>query len=505
MMTRQQKNYTDFVNLLFMAAYLVSASLVGYLFLYINFSETNIIMVYLLAVLLTARQTNGYVYGILAAIIATFAFNYFFTVPYFTFAVRDPKYLITLIVFIITAMITSALTSHVKQSAIKANEKEAETKALYLLTERLTKAENMHDIAKIAVKIISEVMQCPTGCLCFDENGLPEEKFVQQLSSEKQIDRDVTDPEELKHLIEGLRTDCVSGTEFNDWLIFGSDNVLGLIRLPVKKTVAMTEAQLRLLRSMIESIALAMDRHRSYQQRRKYRDATVQERYRGNLLRAISHDLRTPLSGIMGTAEMLMDMTNSNDPRHDLAKVIYNDADWLYSLVENILSLTRLQEGKLILKKQLEAVEEVVGGAVHHIKQHSPEHEITVEIPEELLLVPMDAKLIEQVLINLLDNAVKHTPKENEIRIQVSKNEAANYAVFSVADRGEGIAPIDLPHIFQMFYTSQTKQVDAQHGIGLGLPICDAIVKAHGGNIEVHNRSDGNGVEFIFSLPMEVN
>ena len=504
-MAIHQKNYSDFVNLLFMGAYLASASLVGYLFRYIHFTETNIIMAYLLAVLLTARQTNGYVYGILAAIIATLAFNYFFTAPYYTLAVYDPNYLITFVVFTITAMITSALTSHVKQSAIKANEKEAETKALYMLTDHLTDAESMHDIAEIAVKIITDVMQCQTGCLCFDENGLPEGKFVQQLSPEEQIHRDITDPEELKHRIEGLRTDSVSGTEFNDWLIFGRDNVLGLIRIPLKRTTAMTEAQIRLLRSMIESIALAMDRHRSSQQRQKYREATVQERYRGNLLRAISHDLRTPLSGIMGTAEMLMDMTNSNDPRHDLSKVIYNDADWLYSLVENILSLTRLQEGKLILNKQLEAVEEVIGGAVHHIKQHSPEHEITVKIPEELLLVPMDAKLIEQVLINLLDNAVKHTPKENEIRIQVSKNTATNDVMFSVADRGEGITQIDLPYIFQMFYTSQSKQADAKHGIGLGLPICDAIVKAHGGNIEVHNRSDGNGAEFIFSLPMEVN
>ncbi|MCE5196310.1 MAG: DUF4118 domain-containing protein [Negativicutes bacterium] len=504
-MAAQQKNYQDFSNVLYIGAYLTLASLVGYLFRYIHFSETNIIMVYLLAVLLTARQTSGYASGILAAIIATFAFNYFFTAPYFTLAVYDPNYLITFTVFIITAIITSALTSHVKQSAIKANEKEAETKALYLLTDHLTDAENMHEIAEIAVKIISDVMQCQAGCLCFDENGLPEKKFVQQISQDEHIDREVADPEDLRHRIEGLQTDNVSGKEFHDWLIFGRDTVLGLIRIPEKRATDLTEAQTRLLRSMTESIALAMDRYRSAQQKQKYREETVQERYRGNLLRAISHDLRTPLSGIMGTAEMLMDMSNANDPRHNLAKVIYNDADWLYSLVENILSLTRLQEGKLILKKQLEAVEEVIGAAVQHIKQHAPEYEITVKIPEELLLVPMDAKLIEQVLINLLDNAVKHTAKGNEIQITVFQNSAAKEAVFSVADRGEGIAPSDLPYVFQMFYISQTKQADGQHGIGLGLSICDAIVKAHGGTIEVHNRSDGIGAEFIFSLPLEVN
>jgi two-component system sensor histidine kinase KdpD len=149
-------------------------------------------------------------------------------------------------------------------------------------------------------------------------------------------------------------------------------------------------------------------------------------------------------------------------------------------------------------------VEEVVGGAVNHITQRSPGHEIIINIPSELFLVPMDAKLIEQVLINLLDNSIKHTPSGNDISVTVTKDERTDFAVFTVADRGEGIAEADLPNIFQMYYTSRTKHADAQHFIGLGLAICDAIVKAHGGNIEAHNRSDGEGAEFIFTLPTGV-
>lgn len=505
-MMAQQNNKTEtgFFYLLSMIVILFLASAIGYLFRIVGFPETNIVIVYLLAVLLTASRTRGYIYGILASVIATFSFNYFFTEPHYTFAVDDPSYIITFIIMTITALVTSTLTSHVKQSAIEAHEKEAITKALYMLTNHLTDAVDIHDIAGIATSIISDVMDCKAACLCFDENGLPEKTFIQQISPENQIHRDVANTEDIKHQIEGLRTGYCVGTEFFDWPIYGRDNILGIIRIPAERATIMTDAQTRLLRAMIESTALAMDRFRSAEQRLKYREETVQERYRGNLLRAISHDLRTPLSGIMGTSEMLMDMTKRNDPRYDLAEEIHKDADWLRSLVENILSLTRLHEGRLTLNKQPEAVEEVVGGAVHHTLQHSPEHEIIIDIPDELLLVPMEAKLIEQVLINLLDNAIKNTPSGNEISISVIKDEKTHCAVFTVADRGEGIADVDLPNIFQMFYTSHKKHVDAQQGIGLGLAICEAIVKAHGGNIEAHNRSDGHGAEFIFTLPMEV-
>lgn len=502
------KNNRIVINIFYilkMIAFLCLTTVTGYIFRMIGFPETNIVLVYLLGVLLTARFSKGYIYGILASVISIFAYNYFFTEPYYTLAVDDSSYIVTFIIMMITALLTSTLTSHVKKSAIEAQEKESETKALYMLTNHLTDAMDIHDIVGIAVGIISNVMNCNAACLCFDENELPERTFVQQTSPEKQIHRNTENIEDIKHKAEGLQTGYYIDIEFYNWLIYGRDNILGIIRIPADRAVVMTEAQTRLLRAMIESTALAMDRFISAQQQIKYQEETMQERYRGNLLRAISHDLRTPLSGIMGTSEMLMDMSKQSDPRCDLAKQIHEDANWLHSLVENILSLTRLQEGKLTLNKQPEAVEEVVGGAVHHIMQRSPEHEITINIPNELFLVPMDAKLIEQVLINLLDNAIKHTPPGSEISVSVINDEETSCAVFTVADRGEGITEADLPNIFQMFYTTHAKHADAQHGIGLGLPICDAIVKAHGGIIKAQNRKDCRGAEFIFTLPMEEN
>ena len=252
---------------------------------------------------------------------------------------------------------------------------------------------------------------------------------------------------------------------------------------------------------MLESTALAMDRLRVMKERIRTREEANQERYRGNLLRAISHDLRTPLAGIMGTSEVIMDMTEKDDARFSLVEGIYKDADWLHSLVENILSLTRLQDGRLTLNKQPEAVEEVIGAAVLTIGKRAPEREIAVQIPDDLLMVPMDARLIGQVLVNLLANAVKHTQPGEEICVTVFKDN--DFAVFTVADRGTGISERDLPHVFQMFYTTQGKGPDAKRGSGLGLAICESIVTAHGGGIHVQNRTDGKGAEFTFTLPLK--
>ena len=306
----------------------------------------------------------------------------------------------------------------------------------------------------------------------------------------------------MKKRLENLRDPFYAGEEFYDWPVYGGEGILGVVRIPGEKAEAFEETQKIFLHSMLECVALAMDRILAVRKQVRSRQQIQQERYRGNLLRAISHDLRTPLSGIMGTSEMIMDMSKKEDPRFDLAEGIHKDAIWLHSLVENILSLTRLQEGRMVIKKQPEAVEEIVGGAIAQMAGRSPGREIQVEVPEDVLMVPMDARLIMQVLINLLDNAVKHTPPEAEIKITVKKDLAGENAVFCVADRGEGIAPEDLPNIFQTFYTSRIKPVDAQKGIGLGLTICESIVSQHGGRMEAGNRTDGPGAEFQFTLPL---
>lgn len=479
-----------------------AASLIGLFFRAMGLPETNAALVYLLAVLLSTLIIPGYVFGSTMSVLAAFCFNYLFTEPYFTFTSNAPSYIITFLIMTITAFVTSSIIAHAKINEQKFKQQEADTKALYTLTDRLTTAACMHKIAGIAAESINKVICKNAACICFDEKGNPEKEYVFFSAENKQALLPTGGSPRYFEKLKHLQTPVYKGEEFYDYPIHGREMLLGVIRLPADGAQNLTKQQNTLLNSMIESTALAMDRFRSVQQRILLREETVQERYRSNLLRAISHDLRTPLSGIMGTTEMLMSMTDRQDERHALITDINEDAAWLYSLVENILNLTRLQDGKLAINKQLEAVEEVLGQAISHILRRYPKYDIAVTAPPELFLVPMDAKLITQVIVNLLDNAVKHTPHTEEIRIDVFEDKLNKHAVFCVKDCGCGIEDADFPHIFQTFYTSKTRSSDAQLGIGLGLAICETIVKAHGGTICAKNRPQ-KGSEFIFTLPLK--
>ncbi len=478
---------------------IVGASLLGAAFRHWQFHETNIVIVYLLSVMLTARFTKGYVYGLMATLASFLLFNWFYTEPYYSLKINDPTYIITIIIMTVTATITSALTSKVIQAAEESRVKEAESNALYQMTNHLTDAEDSDTIAMITVKTVSRILSCNAAFVCYDEKGIPEQTFVQRKDNGALIHREMGQLAEFQKRMENLHASYDVGREFYDFPIYGRTMILAVLRIPVDTAQNMNSSQIRMLHSMIESASLALERFRSLQAQARSREETAQERYRGNLLRAISHDLRTPLSGIMGTSEMIMGMTDREDPRYDLARGIYDDADWLHALVENILNLTKFQDGHLPLKKEPEAVEEVIGAALMVLEKRLPGREIAVAIPDSLLMVPMDARLITQVLVNLLDNAAKHTPDDREIAISVT--EEPDFVRFCVADRGCGIPEEALPKIFQMFYTTTNHETSTKRGVGLGLSICQSIVEAHGGEISARNRPEG-GAEFSFTLPI---
>lgn len=479
------------------------ASGISYLFDLVGFPETNIVIVYLLSVILISRFTLGYAYGIIASITATLLFNYLFTSPYYTLTVDNPSYLITFVIMTTTAIITSALTTRTNQNKLKAEQKESEAKALYNLTSRLTDALDIDQIVSVSTQMISNVLDCQAGCLSFDQKGNPKSYFIQQRTPDHQVEIKIDDPESLKYRIMSLRSGYDITEEYYDWPIYGQETILGIIRIPEETAKDLDETRKRILLSMIENTALAMDRVYLAEERLKSYEETTQERHRGNLLRGISHDLRTPLSGIMATSEMLKGMTEVTDIRYDMMEAINNDAIWLHSLVENVLSLTRLQDGKLTLNKENEAIEEVIDEAIRKIKNRAPDQVVNVDMPNDVLLIPMDGKLILQVFINLLENAIKHTKSDKPISIMVYKEESDNKVIVKVLDQGKGIANEDLNNIFKPFYTAGSKHADSKNRVGLGLTICDSIIKAHGGEISAQNREDNSGAEVIFSLPLE--
>lgn len=494
-MYKIRKNIFEVIK---MAGIFAAATIVGMIFRYLGFPEPNIVIIYILAVLLTSRFTAGYSYGILSSFISMLGFNYFFTAPYYTLKVYDPGYFITFSVMALTAFITSALTSKEKILAKKAADKELESRILYTLINQLSDVNEIEKVIEIATRSISNLIENDASCIYFGNGN--KYIYIQQFG-EKQVHRSSDNIDAIKHQLIDLRTEYAEDKSYCNLPINGNERILGAVRISKEVLSSMPENKKKIFHSMIENIAMVLDRMVTFNERMKDREMMIRERYRANLLRAISHDLRTPLSGIMGTSEMLMDMTEKSDKRYELMKGIYKDADWLHTLVENILSLTRLQDGKMVMHKEMEAIEEVIACAVSHIEKSCPGRTIQVELPKEFRLVPMDAKLIEQVLFNLLDNAVKHTSMDEAIKVSVDYDDTN--ARVTVLDEGEGISKVDEGNIFQMFYTSKTKLADAKNGIGLGLAICETVIKAHGGNIIGRNRDSGKGAEFIFELPLE--
>ena len=487
-------------NLLAGPVSIVLAIVIGYIFEYTGIPETNIAIVFLLAVVASTMFTQNYVISVFYAVSATLAFNFFFTVPYMAFAIGNVSYIITFVIMVAVSLIISMLTQRIKNNTREANQRAEENRALYVFSNQLSAATDLEEIIHISAGNISRVIDSGISIVYMDDTE--NSKIYKTVEcSDGNVSTDYTVFPPGVHNLEQLYVFYENSTAVRRWKVTGSDSVLAIVLLPDIRLTWVGENTRRVIRVMLESTAMAVDRWRATEKQNHLLQENEKERYRSNLLRAISHDLRTPLSGIMGTSEMIMDMTDVSDNRYELAKEIREDADWLHSLMENILNLTRLEDGNHALKKQPEAIEEIIAVTLERFEKRAPGRELNISIPEEFMLVPMDAKLIVQVLINLLDNSLKHTTQEQEISLTVARQ--GDDACFTVADRGTGISAEDMPYIFQMYYTSSKGAADSKKGMGLGLAICSAVVKAHGGVIIAENRT-GGGAQFTFTLPMEV-
>ena len=245
---------------------------------------------------------------------------------------------------------------------------------------------------------------------------------------------------------------------------------------------------------------MALENSRNAVEKEEAKLQAESEKLRATLLRSISHDLRTPLTAISGNASILLSDSEHLDPdaRKQMYEDIYDDSAWLHNLVENLLAITKIEEGCMELKTQPQLVEEIVSEAMQHISRKRDEHIITVTHENDLLLAQCDAKLIVQTIINLVDNAIKYSPAGSHI--WVSTRWEDSMAVFTVADDGPGIPDQEKKQIFQMFYTGSTAIADSRRSLGLGLSLCKSIVTAHGGTITVSDNQPV-GTVFTFTIP----
>lgn len=459
----------------------ITATVLSYILQYFGLTEVNIVVVYILSVLITSSLTQGYVYGIVASVIATFSFNFFFALPLFSFAIDDPDYIFTFIVMLIAAIITSTLTSKTMRMTELSNKRERQSHSLYHITSSLSKTVGIDDIAAVSAKLISDYLECEIRCYVIDEPTKSVEKVIYNPS---------TGYQKQSYPFDSL---SLLKDKFYTVPIQVQGDIFALICLP-QHYESMEDPML--FDSIVLQITIAMERELLTRDKERAQIEIKQERFKSNLLRAVSHDLRTPLTGITGSAEMLIKMLKDQETL-EIAEGIREDADWLTRLVENILNLTRIQEKRLSSAMKSEIVEEVVSSAISRVQWYTAQHNITASVPDEALFVPMDSRLIEQVLINLLDNAIKHGNPDSHIYISIQKKDHKVW--FEVSDNGGGIHEKSLSKIFDMFYTEKENNTDAKRGIGLGLTICREIIKLHHGELTAENNCDG-GATFRFYL-----
>lgn len=487
---------------------MILATFLSFFFRYIGFNESNFIMAYILGVLLVAKQTDGYLYGILASIIGVLSFNFFFTEPYYSLSTYRSDYPITFVIMLIVAVLTSTLTAKAKQEARLSSLREKRTQILYQITKGLLEVRSLGQIAEVGGWEIAKLFNCSVIIAMVDSLDILGEPYIFPINNDKSGDIFKVFYEK-QAIAETFKTGIPVGTGtkiFAESSVYyfpikGQSGILGVVGISCFEGKLLSEEQKSLLEAVATQIALAMERERLSEKQQKSKLDVERERLRGNLLRAISHDLRTPLTGILGASATILDLEEvlEKKVKRELLQGIYEDASWLIHSVENILSITRIDEGKVVINKSMEAVEEIVAEAVSRVKKLAESHTIKINIPNDLIMLPMDGTLIEQVLVNLIDNAIKYTPLGSiiEIKTQIEGEKV----VFEVADNGMGIPKEDMPFIFDRFYTAPNIRI-GRRGTGLGLAICKSIVTAHGGEISACNNSAG-GVTFRFVLPLK--
>lgn len=483
---------------------LAIATLISMIFDQVHFLDANIIMTYILGVLVTSLITNLKITSYIYSIISVFAYNFFFTDPRLTFSVYDASYIITIFIMLCTALISTTVTQKVKKEAKVSAKKAYRTEILLETSQKLQHGKNMEDIAWRTIRQLGKLLDKTIYCYI----GNPEKNTKPLIyHSSSNLSTNVPSSElavaawtykNNKHA--GASTTTLPGAKCLYMAVRNGDRVFAVIGIELNGDVIQAFEQ-GILVAILNECAFALEKEDLLIKEREVAIRLKQEQLRANLLRSISHDLRTPLTSISGNASMLIENAEKlgHDKKHELYEYIYDDSMWLINLVENLLSVTRIENGTMQLDLESELVEDIIMESMRHINRKSIEHNISIDV-EEVLVVRVDAKRIMQVMINLVDNAIKYTPEGSNIEV-VAHKEGENVAI-EVRDDGPGIDDEQKDKIFTMFYTTNDSVTDGRRGMGLGLALCKSIIEAHGGRIEVLTNKS-RGAIFRFTLKLE--
>lgn len=456
------------------------------------------VMVYLLSVVLVSMRF-GYGPSLFAAVLSVLCFDFFFIPPLLTFAVHDLSHVVTFGVMFFVALVISGLTQRVRAQAAAADQREERTAALYALSRELAAAKRVPDIAGIADRHLFEALGLHARLYVPNADRKTVRALVADGASSASDDSLTSIAQWVWDQARpaGFGSNAFPSSAESHLPLLASRGAVAVLsvrpddplRWPVAESRDYLAAFANQIASAIERVELASEAQTAQLQMET-------EQMRSSLLSSVSHDLRTPLAVVTGAASSLLEDTIDAPTRRELTETILQEAQRLNRLVRNLLDMTRLDAGALRINKEWQPLEEVVGAALNRMDDALAGRRVLTELAPDLPLVPLDAVLIQQLLLNLLENALKYTPAESPIAIRASR--APRGVELVISDRGPGIPAGEEQRIFDKFYRIGPEG----GGVGLGLAICKGIVMAHGGEIFVSNRADG-GAEFHVLLPIE--
>ena len=462
-------------------------------------SATNLVIIYLLAVVLSAFYL-GRGPAVITSILSVAAFDYFFITPRFTMAVSDTEYLLTFAGLLVVGLIISHLTALVREQADAAQSREAQTVALYELGKDLTVTAKLTDIAKTVITQIGQTFGRDVAIFLPDENGLLKIYAASPDLIIADNELAVADWSFQRGQAAGRGTDTLTDASMRYQPLRTSHGVVGVLGVrPADAEHHLSHDQRRTLDTFANQVAMAIERARLVEQARKTEILEITDKLQSALLNSISHDLRTPLVSITGALSSLMDdaLNLGEASRRNLIETAREEADRLNRLVGNLLDMTRLEAGAVRIHKAVCDVQDLIGSALEQLNGRIGKHPIQIDVSPELPSITLDFILISRVLVNVIDNAIKYSAPEAPVEIRA---QAANgYLEITIADRGSGIPNDDLSRIFDKFYRVQ--RPDNVIGTGLGLAISKGIVEAHDGFMAAENRS-GGGAIITLAIPI---
>lgn len=486
-----------------------------------------ILMIYLLVSLLLATRADGFLYAVLAALGSVVAYNFFFTAPRFTFHAYGLSAPVIFAFLLVGTLAASSLAIRLKRQAALAAKRSYRTEVLLESSRKLQAAATLSACLETAAAQVVKILDRPvvmyqvggsaTGSLMaprvFDVPGTG--------GGDAESDA-LTAPDEaavaswvaVNGEPAGATTDTLREARCLYLPIRTAQRVFGVAGLVMEEGGdSFGSFERNLLAALLDECGQQAQALAAAAEHRNLSVKAEKEALRSNLLRAISHDLRTPLTSISGDADMLLSSGEALDAaqRRRLASDIYEDASWLIDLVENLLSVTRLDDGDVEVTCMPELVSDVLADALRHTSRAAADHRIAVDLDDDLLMADMDGRLIVQVVVNLLNNAIAYTPAGSSIRVAAERQRrtTGDWVVVSVADDGPGIPAAEKARVFDLFYhggrtdgeaSNAGEGGDARRGMGLGLALCRSILRAHGSDISLRDAYP-HGCVFSFSLP----